>query len=456
MIRSIEEETYADNPPLFHEYVKAPADIRVIMDNQFRNVKTHARLLSKASWYEWRMKLLDGLKDGLNRHIGEMQYDSELISRYEVVLRRVVPGIAEKHAELEKEARSLQQLFDEMESCDQDELREAREKLAGLDDEVLQKKRQLAELQDDVQDKIDTVETGEEMKGEIMRFIREAERTKEECRGWSAQDIKDLKSAVHLLEHQTGWSVTGAKAGHPDVCGPSVIMTYLKQLRVMFYPSGFNLDPLPGEIVEDRLSRSLELSYCRATEPTAEPQPTKTIPPIASVILKTLQRYAMYIEQPKITPQQLLRFFSKSWDVVLKLEEEARQLSFHGKSHVKLYDNPQHHCVRVRCTIINCPYPSQNVFGLNTRLDIDFTVSAAVKPSDGTDDLPPELGKLELDTEVWVKQVYGWEVVKGISAREMEDLLKKEIKKCENDEAAPKLGKGLWAEAVKALVKEVY
>ncbi|RJE27127.1 Chromosome segregation protein [Aspergillus sclerotialis] len=456
VIRCIEEETYADNPPLFREYVKAPPDIRVIMDNQFRNVKTHARLLSKASWYEWRMKLLDGLRDGLNRHIGEMQFDSELISRYEVVLRRVVPGIAEKHAELEKEARSLQQLFDEMESCDQDELREAREKLAGLDDEVLQKKRQLAELQDDVQEKTSTVEAGEEMKQEIMAMIRVAERKKEECRGWSAQEIKDLKSAVHLLEHQTGWSVTGAKAGHPDVCGPSVIMTYLKQLRVVFYPSAFNLEPLPGEIVEDRISRSIELIYCRPKDPTTEPQPTKAIPPIASVILKTLKKYIMRVQQPKITPQQLLRFLSKSWDFVLKLKEEARQLSFHGKPHVKLYDNPQHHCVRVRCTIINCPYPSQNVFNQKTRLDIDFTISAAVSPSDDTDDLPPELGKMELDTEIWVKQVYGWEVVKGISEKEMENLLKKEIKRCEDDEAAPKLGKGLWAEAVKALVNEVY
>ena len=457
VIRSIEAETYADNPPLFREYVKAPPDIRVIMDNQFRNVKTHARLLSKASWYEWRMKLLDGLKDGLNRHIGEMQYDSELISRYEVVLGSVVPGIAEKQAALEKEASSLQLLFDEMENCDQGELREAREKLAGLDDEVLQKKRQLAELQEDVQAKNSTIEAGEEMKEELMMMIRVAEREKEECHGWSAKEIKDLKSAVDLLERQTGWSVIRAWNRHPELRqGPSVTMTYLKQLKLMFYPSAFNLDPLPGEIVEDRINCSLDLVYCDPKRPETEAEESK-IPPIASLILKPIKQHLRHVPQPKITPQQLLHFISKPWDFVLKLEEEARQLSFCGRPQVKLCDIPQRRSVRIRCTIVNYPNPQRkNAVKVKKRLDIDFTVNAAITPPDGTDGIPPELGKMELDTEIKVNRVYGWQYLKGLDEEGMENFLKKEIKKREDDEAASKFGKGIWTEAVKALVDEVY
>lgn len=193
MIRSIEAETYADNPPLFREYVTAPPDIRVIMDNQFRNVKTHARLLSKATWYEWRMKLLEGLKEGLLRHAEDMKADEELLSKREELLNQTVPPMAEKHASLEQEAGNLQQLVEEMENCDQDELRGARQKLSGVEDEIEAKKKELQQLQEEVQDKTVLIESGTELREEFMAQIQEAERVKEECRGWSARDISDLK-----------------------------------------------------------------------------------------------------------------------------------------------------------------------------------------------------------------------------------------------------------------------
>lgn len=199
MIRSIEAETYADNPPLFREYMTAPPDIRLLMDNQFRNVKTHARLLSKATWYDWRMKLLDGLKEGLHRHVEEMKGDDEFLAKKESLLNRIVPELVEKHSSLEQEATSLQQLVDEMENCDQDELRRAREKLSSVEAEIESKKQQLKELREELQDKTDTIDTATELKAEYTAQIEQAERVKEECRGWSAREINELKgeSPVH-------------------------------------------------------------------------------------------------------------------------------------------------------------------------------------------------------------------------------------------------------------------
>lgn len=168
------------------------------MDNQFRNVKTHARLLSKAMWYEWRMKLLEGLKEGLDRHVEEMKADDVSLSKQEQLLNGVVPGLVEKHAALQAEATNLQQLADEMENCDQDELRSAREKLASIDAEIAEKKRQLAEMQEDLQDKTDTIEAGAELKEEFLQQIREAERVQEECRGWSVKEVNALKGELHL------------------------------------------------------------------------------------------------------------------------------------------------------------------------------------------------------------------------------------------------------------------
>jgi kinetochore protein Spc7/SPC105 len=200
VIRSIEVETFAENPPLFQEYVNAPPDIRLIMDNQFRNVKTHARLLSKATWYEWRMKLLDGLKEGLNRHIEEMKADDELLIEREELLNSNVPLLVEKHASLEQEANNLQQLVDEMENCDQDELRSTRKKLTDVDSEIAAKKAKLEQLQAEVQEKTTSIEAGAEMRDEFLAQIQEAERVTEECRGWSAREINVLKGELLMRQ----------------------------------------------------------------------------------------------------------------------------------------------------------------------------------------------------------------------------------------------------------------
>jgi kinetochore protein Spc7/SPC105 len=193
IIRSIEEETLADNPPLFREYVTARPDIRLLMDNQFRNVKTHARLLSKAMWYEWRMKLLEGLKEGLDRHVEEMHADDSLLSEQEAILESVVPELVEKRALLDSEASRMQEIVDEMENIDPNELRMARERLAKVDAEIARKKRRLEEMQEDLQNKNNTIEAGAELKAEFLEQIREAERVREECRGWSIKEVNALK-----------------------------------------------------------------------------------------------------------------------------------------------------------------------------------------------------------------------------------------------------------------------
>lgn len=193
IIRSIETETYADNPPLFREYMTARPDIRLLMDNQFRNVKTHARLLSKAMWYEWRMKLLEGLKEGLDRHLEEMKADDSALSKQERILDSVVPALVEKHSSAESEATKLQEIVDEMENCDQDELRTARERLATVDAEIAAKKKQLEEMQEAYTDRVDTIEAGTELKAEFMEQIREADRVREECRGWSVREVNTLR-----------------------------------------------------------------------------------------------------------------------------------------------------------------------------------------------------------------------------------------------------------------------
>jgi kinetochore protein Spc7/SPC105 len=163
------------------------------MDNQFRNVKTHARLLSKAMWYEWRMKLLEGLKEGLDRHVSEMQADDVIFSQQEKILGCIVPGLVEKQAALESEATALQQMVDEVENCDQDELRSARERLAKVDAEIAAKRSTLDTMQKELHEKMEAASANAKLKDEYVAQIKDAERVKEECRGWNVKEVLGLK-----------------------------------------------------------------------------------------------------------------------------------------------------------------------------------------------------------------------------------------------------------------------
>lgn len=444
MIRSIEAETYADNPPLFREYVTAPPDIRVIMDNQFRNVKTHARLLSKATWYEWRMKLLEGLKEGLNRHVEDMKADDELLSRREELLNSTVPPLVEKHASLEQEATNLQQLVEEMESCDQDELRSARTKLAGFEDEIEAKKRELQRLQDEVQQKADSIEAGTETRNEYMAQMQEAERIKEECRGWSARDISELKSSVQRIERQTGWSIVSAESA----ADPILAMSYRNQLQLKFYPGAFATRNSSAE----KTNMPLDLIAIKGT----------SVSPIASLVLQSLQTHLATIQQSKVAPKQLLRFISTAWDRALGLENEARMLEFCGVTRLTLSDptDTPSLSLRARCTLLgNAAVSStpgrKSAAAKNNgakRIDVDFTVRARI--ISGTEDAE-DIGSLEFDIETLATKVYGFGAgnQSGLSGKEMQSILGKGLATKEGDS---QLGNGVWCKAVRMLTGSAF
>lgn len=426
------------------------------MDNQFRNVKTHARLLSKATWYEWRMKLLDGLKEGLNRHVEEMNADEALLAKHEALLNGAVPALVEKHASLEQEATNLQQLADEMENCDQDELRSAREKLVSVEEEIAAKKRQLQELQNEVQDKTDTIETGAELKAEFMAQIQEAERVKEECRGWSAKEINELKgkstsqpvvspsltpvlASVDKIERQTGWSIVSATAN--STTGPFVTMSYRNQLQLSFSPRSLSVHSGKASTQQ---KTAIELRF--------RSDSASQLSPIALLVLKALQHHLAGIQQSTTTPRQLLRFVSEAWNTMLNLEEEARMLEFCGVTKLKLLEAEDQLSLRARCTLLEAvaaPKPTKK--GQNTgfkRIDVDFAVKTRVTQNSTAG----EIGTMDFETDVIASKVYGFGVSKGPSENEMQDLLRNEL----GGKKAVALGDGVWSKAVQMLTGTVF
>lgn len=417
------------------------------MDNQFRNVKTHARLLSKATWYEWRMKLLEGLKEGLNRHVEDMKADDELLSKREELLNSTVPPLVEKHASLEQEATNLQQLVEEMESCDQEELRGARTKLSSVEDEIEARKRELQQLQEEVQQKTNSIEAGTEMRDDFMAQIQEAERIKEECRGWSARDISELKASVQKIERQTGWSIVSAES----VTDPMLTMSYRSQLQLKFHPGAFVTKNTSAE----KKNMPLELISMNG----------KTISPIASLVLQSLQTHLSTIQQSKTTPKQLLRFISTAWDRALGLENEVRMLEFCGVTRLILSSptptDTSSLSLRARCTLLgNAAISStpgrKGAAAKNNgakRIDVDFTVRTLVSaPADSK-----ELGSLEFDIETLATKVYGFGAgnKSGLSGKEMTSILGKGLKVKEGD-VEKQLGDGVWCKAVRMLTGSAF
>ena len=172
----------------------APPDVKPIMDNQFKNVKTHARLLSKAMWYEWRMKLLDGLKEGLLK-IGEgMDEDGQHLTQQEQMLQPVLPALIEEHKQLESQVQIAQAQADELAECDQDELREARESLQSVERDLDAKQKLFQELQIQLREKENILGDVIERKQECIESIKDAEKLRQNCRGWSSTEVMSLQS----------------------------------------------------------------------------------------------------------------------------------------------------------------------------------------------------------------------------------------------------------------------
>ncbi|KAK4863464.1 hypothetical protein LT330_002242 [Penicillium expansum] len=447
VIRSIEAETYAENPALFKEYVTAPPDIRVIMDNQFRNVKTHARLLSKATWYEWRMKLLEGLKEGLIRHVEEMKADDDLLSEREELLNRNVPLLVEKHASLEQEATNLQQLVEEMENCDQDELRSTRSKLSEVDSEIAAKKRELERLQAEVQEKTTFIEAGAEMRDEFLAQIQEAERVKEECRGWSAREINELKASVQQIQQQTGWSIVSASTSSDVSGGPLLKMAYRDQLELEFYPGAF-ASKNSGQ--DEGKNYPMELT----------PQKNATISPIASLVLHSLQHHLATIQQSTVPPKQLLRFISSAWDRTVGLENEARMLEFCGVTRLTLSKPDEGSLsLRTRCTLLgnvagSTPGRKGTALKNNTakRIDVDFTVRTRIDKTNAEN----TIGVLDFDIDVLATKVYGFGTgsKSGIPDKELQSILGKGLGQDKDGDV--QLGNGVWCKAVRTLTGSVF
>ena len=369
IVREIESETFEVNPPLFREYMAATPDLRVLMDNQFKNVKTHARLQSKAMWYEWRKKLQEGMKEGLEQTSTGMDADDKIINKQQNLLNSVLPALQCKYEALKEENSDLQAAADELASCDQEELQNARKKVTTLDDEIDQQKKLIAKLRNDLSSTEAITNTLKSQKENCLSEIRDSERVREECRGWSAADVEAYKTRVEALERKHGWAIVGADSGN-------VRMTYKRKIELVFDAAAW------GPNSQHDARQEAEVKYYR---PSSRPihslhdgvamEDMSLIEPVESFFLDAIKTRVQGLPREGTRHKQLLGVVSGAWDTALLATLNVRMLNTTHKTRVVRHGDDGK-TMQITCQVLIRP--------LKTKVEVCFTVAAAASGSEQT------------------------------------------------------------------------
>lgn len=325
-VRQIEANVEEENPLLFSEYLTAPPDQRAVMDIQFKNLRTNSRLQARGEWYNWRSTLLGTLKSSLLSTLESFKHDEACLLNQERLLDVVLPPLIEKHERLSTEQKQLQQRHDELNSCDREELEQTRENLIATDAALQAKREFLQQLQQELAEKEARIDAVKERKVECLAEIKAAERVREECRGWSTTEVRDLKgmpptlpwqvranflaAKVSALETAHGWSITSASS-------TSITMTHLSDLELYFQPQCFatgSATPTPNG--------SISLAYIGDS---AQPHP-RPLTTSKRFFLQFIRAQLHCVPQSQTSISSVLALVKNGWTTALAVAEGVRWL----------------------------------------------------------------------------------------------------------------------------------
>ncbi|KAK8165134.1 Spc7 kinetochore protein-domain-containing protein [Phyllosticta citrichinensis] len=313
LVRQIEENTCKETPALFREYLSAPPDQRYIMESQFKNMKTNARLKTKEVWYGWRSNLLRELSEGLSKTSERFDADDKVLKEQEEILDSVLPELHQKYGQVESECKNLQRRVEELNGPDREELDSTRARLVATEESIEEKKRLVEALQKELAEKESSIEVDKTRKVEIAEEIKTAERIREECRGWSVGEVDALKSRVSALEAQTGWSITSA-----SVDPATLTMAYRNDLQLFFYPGSF-----APHARADAPNSTISLSYVGENKSNNSSPLTTT----KRFFLQILRANLHCLPQSTTSITQMLTHIRNGWDVALAVAENVRRLN---------------------------------------------------------------------------------------------------------------------------------
>ncbi|KAH6687853.1 hypothetical protein F5X68DRAFT_168762 [Plectosphaerella plurivora] len=307
IVREIESETFEENPPLFREYMSATPEFKSILDNQFKNGKTHARLESKAMWYEWRTALQGGLKEGLVKITEDMAEDERVLQQQQKLLASVVPALDARFQALDEERSNLELVAQELEDCDPVELEHVRSDLVRAESDVEKKTREIAELRRQLEEAETGVEELVLRKQQCHDEIKEAEKVREDCRGWSTSEISSLQGRVDAIEKEHGWAITG-------ISNSTVSMAYLRDIELVFDVASFQ---------RGQKNSQIDLWYIAANRSTNARPAT----PEREFFVQCIRDHIRALPQSRTKIPDLLHMVRAGWDSALSTCDDIRRLN---------------------------------------------------------------------------------------------------------------------------------
>lgn len=384
------------------------------MDNQFKNMKTNARLLSKATWYEWRMKLLEGLNESLNDTARGLGDDDAALKRSEDAIAPLLPEIKAEHASLEREHTDLKARSDELAACDPEDLSTARERLQTVTVEIEAHAHSLEAHQESLTDLDAQIEAAQETKRVAEHDARKAQKQREESRGWSAAEVKSLQSRVDALTAESGWAVVGAS-------GSTLTLHFEKQLSLSFNTTAF------APQAASSAPTGLSLAYIGAGAGETEPTTNR-------FFIQFLRAHLHALPAASTSHSQLLKLVASVWRTARAVERQIAFLKLRvGPTEPRIVGDER---LGVESEVL--------LPGVSSKVCVGFEIVAGVVQQGEDEDR--SLG-VQAQVEVHARVVYG----EGYRQDRMGEFVKKRISgvlACGLEEE-----EGAWADAVVELKK---
>ena len=356
VVKEIESETLDDNPAIFKEYTTANPSTRAALDNQFKNMKTNARLLSKATWYEWRMKLLDGLQESLKDTTQGLQADDEALAKQFDVVEHALKESQEKREALEQEHRVLRARADELAGCDPEDLETARQRLQTVNEEIKSHSHDIEGQHESISDLDQQIAAAKKAKESASAATKDAYRQREASRGWSTAEIAKVQTRVNELVRTSGWKILGAS-------GTQLHLEFEGVLELAFNAAAYL--PLVQTHMDAKANTSPALSLTYAPKGQRRQDPSTT----QRFFLQLLRAHLHSLDPAETHASVLLRVVAAGWESASRVEAQIK-------------------CLRRRCGVTVERIAGDEKLEVETvvlvptsesRVDVTFGVDVAVK-----------------------------------------------------------------------------
>lgn len=346
LIEQIEEMTRGETPLLFKEYLDAPADVKQVMDAQFKNVKTNARLQAKREWYSWRKMLLDGVEKPLKEKLSGLLDDERIVEEYKTALGPLLPEIKQSWEKAKDQLQKLEEMKRRIDMDDQDHLMATRSELRSITGKIESARAQTLKKRQQTEKINVDIEAKEVKKAELIASIEEAERIKEMNRGWSENEVRTWKARCEEIERSSGWSISCVL---PD---GRLEMLFMREVKLICDPEG-----KAAPEVEYVPPVSQRPSDCR---PMAALETEFFISGLNGVLSK------------ERNPKAILQIIGSYWKDAQEIDINIRRLRLQHHTQVRIADDGNLH---VRATIL--------VQELRSKMEVWFVVGKESLASQG-------------------------------------------------------------------------